>query len=202
MQIHISFIATSVWRDLLKNLMELSVESTEESLTDGQELLFLSTVDTVFSKAVGHPIQKQRAHIPIISFKLFLGDKYWQVHPKYWTLNCVICNTIPAMWWLCGLLGPLLCTQLYSIFNLLLMVLGEIPQGSNQLYHLNIFTTVILAIKVSLCKASSSSDITTNFSIISESFCTSHSTQAVLWATALCCSVLLHVASYWPNDYI
>lgn len=87
MQIPISFIATSVWRELLKNLMELSVESTEESPIDGQELLFLSTVDRVFSKAVGHPIQKQRAHIPILSFKLFLSDKYWRVHQKILNLG-------------------------------------------------------------------------------------------------------------------
>lgn len=50
--------------------------SVEELPINGQELLFLTTVDTVFSKAVGHPIEKQRAHIPILSFKLFLGDKY------------------------------------------------------------------------------------------------------------------------------
>lgn len=54
--------------------MELPVESTEESPVDGQE--FLSAVETVFSRAVGHSIQKQRAHILILSFKLFLGDKY------------------------------------------------------------------------------------------------------------------------------
>lgn len=67
----------------LENLMELSIESMEESLIYGQELLFLSTVDILFSKAVWHPIQKQRAHISVLSFKLIFIGKYWQMHVKY-----------------------------------------------------------------------------------------------------------------------